>query len=76
MKRAGPILAVLCVILVLWYLAAIWLNAAWIHDQAARAGVSVGWRDYVTGAMGQERPAKIAALRGASVQFIGIPKRS
>ena len=40
----------------LWYLAAIWLNAAWITDQAARAGVAVGWRDYVTGAMGQERP--------------------
>ena len=56
MKRAGPILAVLCVILVLWYLAAIWLNAAWVTDQAARAGVTVGWRDYVTGAMGQERP--------------------
>ena len=56
MTRAWPILAVLCLILVLWYLAAIWLNAAWITDQAARAGVSVGWRDYVTGAMGQERP--------------------
>lgn len=56
MKRAGSILVVVGLILVLWYLGSIWLNAAWTYDQAARAGTEVGWRDLVFGAMAQERP--------------------
>ncbi len=56
MRNAGAILGVLLLILVLWYLGTIWLNAAWVYDQAARAGTEVGWRDLVFGTMAQERP--------------------
>ena len=38
MKSLGPVLTVLAVIVVLWYAAAVWLNAPWIQDQAQRAG--------------------------------------
>ena len=56
MKSFLPILAVLLAIIALWYGAAVWLNAAWTHDQAARAGVSVSFAEVVTDTMGQDRP--------------------
>lgn len=56
MKNAGPIIAVLILIVVLWYLGAVWMNAAWVYDQAARAGTDVTWSDLIWGAMDQERP--------------------
>lgn len=56
MKNAGPILVVLILIVALWYLGTIWLNAAWVYDQAARDGVTVGWADLIRGTMDQERP--------------------
>ncbi len=37
MKSVLPIGTVLAVIVALWYVAAVWLNAAWIYDQAKRA---------------------------------------
>ena len=37
MKSVLPIAVVLAVITALWYVAAVWLNAPWIYDQAARA---------------------------------------
>ena len=37
MKRAAPILTVLLIIVAVWYAAAIWMNAPWAYDQAARA---------------------------------------
>ncbi len=37
MKAVLPIAVVLAVITALWYVAAIWLNAPWIYDQAVRA---------------------------------------
>lgn len=56
MRNAGPILVVLTLILALWYLGALWLNAQWVHDQAARAGVTVGLSDLLAGTMTQDRP--------------------
>jgi NitT/TauT family transport system permease protein len=56
MRRAGPILTVLGLILVLWYLATVWLNAKWEYDQAARAGVEVSLTQVISGTMAQERP--------------------
>jgi NitT/TauT family transport system permease protein len=38
MRSVLPILTVVAVIVVLWYAAAVKLNAAWVHDTAARAG--------------------------------------
>ena len=55
-KSLLPILTVLIAILALWYGAAVWLNSAWTHDQAARAGTTVGFGDMVRDTMVQERP--------------------
>ncbi len=47
---------VLGVIVAVWYLAAILMNAAWERDQAARAGQTVGWAEIVPATMVQDRP--------------------
>ena len=56
MKVFGPILTVLAVIVVLWYAAAVWMNAQWVYDQAARARVEVSFGQMVGETMVQERP--------------------
>jgi NitT/TauT family transport system permease protein len=56
MSRALPVLTVLAAILVLWYAAAVWMNATWVFDQAERAGTSVSWAEAIPETMAQERP--------------------
>ncbi|WP_035708428.1 ABC transporter permease [Haematobacter massiliensis] len=60
MRRASaailPVLTVVLAIIALWYLAAIWLNAAWTWDQAARAGTTPGLLDVLRDTMAQDRP--------------------
>jgi NitT/TauT family transport system permease protein len=56
MRAALPVLAVLAAVVVLWYLGAVWLNAQWTIDQAARAGRTVTFWEIVADAMGQRRP--------------------
>jgi len=56
MNRGLPILTVLLAILVIWYGAAVWLNAAWTYDQAGRAGTVVSLSEVVRDTMVQERP--------------------
>ncbi len=51
-----PILTVLLVIVGIWYLGAIRMNAAWERDQAARAGVELTLPDLVTRTLSQDRP--------------------
>ena len=51
-----PILSVLCGIVVLWYLAAVWMNSTWVYDQAERAGVTVTFAEMVPQTMAQDRP--------------------
>jgi NitT/TauT family transport system permease protein len=50
------VLVVVAGIVALWYLAAVVLNAAWAHDQAAREGVALGFADLVRDTLSQERP--------------------
>jgi len=38
LHHAAPVAAVVAIILALWYLGAVVLNAPWVRDQAARAG--------------------------------------
>ena len=52
----GPVLGVLAVIVALWYGAAVWLNAAWTYDQAARDGGTVTVSLLLSDTMDQERP--------------------
>lgn len=56
MRAALPVLAVLAATIVLWYLGAVWLNAQWTLDQAARAGRTVGFWEVVADTMAQRRP--------------------
>lgn len=56
MSRVLPVLTVLLGIVVVWYLAAVWMNAAWVRDQAARAGETVTWAEIVPRTMDQDRP--------------------
>ena len=54
--KAGPVLGVLAVIVTLWYGAAVWLNAAWTYDQAARDSGTVTLSLLLLDTMAQERP--------------------
>ena len=54
--KAGPVLAVLALIVALWYAGAVWMNAAWTYDQAARGGTEVSFGMLLADVMVQERP--------------------
>lgn len=56
MRRALPVLAVVLAIIALWYLGAVWMNATWTYDQAARAGTTPGLWQVVADTMAQDRP--------------------
>ncbi len=56
MRQVVPVLSVVLMILGLWYLGAICLNASWTLDQAARSGQSVGMLELVADTMSQARP--------------------
>lgn len=56
MSRALPVLTVLLGLIVVWYLAAVWMNATWVFDQAARQGQTVTWAEVIPQTMAQERP--------------------
>ncbi len=51
-----PVLVVLGAILCLWYAGAVWMNAPWERDQAARAGTEISFAQIVPLTMAQERP--------------------
>lgn len=52
----APVSVIILAILALWYIAAIFLNAAWSRDQAARAGLEITPRDILLDTMTQQRP--------------------
>ncbi len=56
MRNLLPVLTVVAVLMVLWYAGAVWLNAQWTRDQAARAGVEVSFSEVVAASFTQERP--------------------
>jgi len=56
MNRLLPILAVVAAIAVLWYIAAVPMNAQWARDQAARADTTISGRELVADTWSQERP--------------------
>ena len=51
-----PVLSVVAAILVIWYAAAVWLNAAWAHDTAARADRTLSFSELVADTWAQEKP--------------------
>ena len=75
-----PVLTVLAVILALWYAAVVWLNAPWVHDQAARAKVEVSFGQMVAATMAQDRPVlpaphQVVAELGRSVFGLAVTSK-
>ena len=68
MRQVVPVLSVLAMILGLWYLGAIWLNASWTLDQAARSGQTVGLFELVADTLSQDRP-KLPAPHQVAVEL-------
>lgn len=56
MKSVVPILTVVVAIMVLWYAAAIGMNAKWARDQATRADVTLTTPELIADTWSQERP--------------------
>ncbi|MFT4013643.1 MAG: ABC transporter permease subunit [Paracoccus sp. (in: a-proteobacteria)] len=67
-----PVLAVLLGIVVLWYGAAVAMNAPWARDQAARAGESLGTGRLIAATMAQDRPVLPAPHQVAKGLWDGI----
>ncbi|MCA1404937.1 ABC transporter permease [Ensifer sp. IC3342] len=51
-----PISTVVLILIAIWYVAVIFLNAPFERDAAARAGSEIGFSDIVRNTMAQERP--------------------
>ncbi|MCA2010388.1 ABC transporter permease [Cereibacter sphaeroides] len=56
MSRSIPVLTVVAVLIGLWYLAVIPMNAKWEYDQAARNDRELAFGEMVSLTMNQERP--------------------
>ena len=62
----GPVLTVLAALVIIWYAAAVWLNAPWARDQAQRAGTTISGFALIADTMAQLRlvlpaPHQVAA---------------
>lgn len=56
MKNTLPVLTVIGLILCLWYVGSVLMNAQWERDQAARAGAQISFAEIVPKTMLQDRP--------------------
>ncbi|WP_159977606.1 ABC transporter permease [Roseobacter cerasinus] len=63
-----PVLTVVAGIFVIWYLASIWLNAAWAYDKATRSGEELGVVALVADTWSQEKP-KLPAPHQVGVEI-------
>jgi NitT/TauT family transport system permease protein len=72
MSRALPVLTVLGIIVAVWYAATVWMNAPFLRDQAARAGVEIGWAEIIPQTMAQPRPVLPAPHQVAAEVWKGV----
>ncbi|PIL15587.1 ABC transporter permease [Puniceibacterium antarcticum] len=56
MKSVVPVLTVVGAILVIWYAAAVWLNAPWAYDVAARGDRVLSFAQLVADTWAQDKP--------------------
>ncbi len=56
MRNVLPVMTVVFAIFVLWYAAAVALNAPWAHDRAQRAGQTLGFTELVRDTWAQDKP--------------------
>lgn len=72
LRNALPVLTVLLIITAAWYIAAVWMNAPWVRDQAARAGQEVGLQQLIGATLSQERPVLPAPHQVAQGLWDGV----
>ena len=72
LRAALPILMVLLAIMVIWYLAAVWMNAPWVRDQAARADTVLTTGDLIRQTLSLDRPVLPAPHQVAMGLWDGI----
>lgn len=72
MRSVLPILTVVLTIVCVWYLAAVRMNATWVHDQAARAGQEVTLAQVIPQTLNQERPVLPAPHQVARGLWDGV----
>ena len=72
MRNILPILTVVAAIVAVWYLAAVWMNATWVYDQAARDGREVAFSEVVAQTLNQERPVLPAPHQVAAGLWDGL----
>ncbi|VDS09679.1 Putative aliphatic sulfonates transport permease protein SsuC [Paracoccus haematequi] len=72
MNRLLPILTVLLAIVAIWYGAAVWMNAPWVRDQAARAETVLTTGDLVRQTLTLDRPVLPAPHQVAAGLWDGI----
>lgn len=68
MRSVVPVLTVVAAIFAVWYLAAIWLNAAWAYDKATRSGEDLGVVALVADTWSQDKP-KLPAPHQVGVEI-------
>ncbi|WCR20021.1 ABC transporter permease [Paracoccus alcaliphilus] len=72
MRRVLPVLSVLLAIILIWYVAAVAMNARWERDQAARAGVEIALPDLIGKTLTQDRPVLPAPHQVAAGLWDGL----
>lgn len=72
MRTVGPVLVILTILVVVWYLAAVWLNSTWVYDQAERAGEVVTAERLLAETMNQKRPLLPAPHQVAEQLWRGV----
>ena len=68
MRSVVPVLTVVTTIFVIWYAAAIWLNAAWAYDKATRSGEDLTFSTLVADTWSQDKP-KLPAPHQVGVEI-------
>ena len=68
MRSVVPVLTVVATIFVIWYAAAIWLNAAWAYDKATRSGEDLTFSTLVADTWSQDKP-KLPAPHQVGVEI-------
>lgn len=56
MRNVMPILTVVGMLFLIWYAAAVWLNAPWAYNKAERAGIELSFADLVSDTWSQDKP--------------------
>ncbi|XDA98666.1 ABC transporter permease [Sulfitobacter sp. LCG007] len=68
MKSVVPVLTIVGALFVIWYAAAVWLNAQWARDTAARADRTLSFSELVADTWSQEKP-KLPAPHQVAVEL-------